>query len=87
VCKAVGASRRKLNYCFQEVLGTTPISYWRAMRLNRVRRDLKRCRDPRTGVYDIAVRHGFWHFSQFSLDYKRHFSELPSETLRRARLA
>lgn len=85
VCKAVGASPRKLGYCFQEVLGTSPMHYWRAMRLNRVRRDLKQCGDPRAGVYDIAVRHGFWHFSQFSLDYKRHFCELPSATLQRAR--
>ena len=85
VCKAVGASPRKLGYCFQDVLGTSPMHYWRAMRLNRVRRDLKR--GAEASVYDVAVQHGFWHFSQFSLDYKRHFSELPSETLRRARLA
>ncbi|MBR1173739.1 helix-turn-helix domain-containing protein [Bradyrhizobium sp. KB893862 SZCCT0404] len=85
VCKAVGASPRKLGYCFREVVGTSPMHYWRAMRLNRVRRDLKRGTDA--SVYDVAVQHGFWHFSQFSLDYKRHFSELPSETLRRARLA
>ena len=85
VCKAVGASPRKLGYCFQEVVGTSPMHYWRAMRLNRVRRDLKR--GAETSVYDVAVQHGFWHFSQFSLDYKRHFSELPSETLRRARAA
>ncbi|MBR0988028.1 helix-turn-helix domain-containing protein [Bradyrhizobium liaoningense] len=87
VCKAVAVSPRKLGYCFQEVLGTSPMHYWRAMRLNRVRRDLRRCDDPQAGVYDIAARHGFWHFSQFSLDYKRHFCELPSETLRRARAA
>lgn len=87
ICKAVGASPRKLSYCFREVLGTSPMQYWRAMRLNRVRRDLKRCDDLRSGVYDVAVRHGFWHFSQFSQDYKRHFSELPSETLRRVRIA
>lgn len=86
VCKAVGASPRKLGYCFQEVLGTSPMHYWRAMRLNRVRRELKRAGAP-TSVYDVAVQHGFWHFSQFSLDYKRHFCELPSQTLRRARAA
>ncbi|MGJ5206001.1 helix-turn-helix domain-containing protein [Bradyrhizobium sp. HKCCYLR20261] len=86
VCKAVGVSHRKLSYCFRDVLGTSPLAYWRAVRLNRVRRDLKSSRDPRDGIYDVAVRHGFWHFSQFSLDYKRHFAELPSETLRRARM-
>jgi AraC family ethanolamine operon transcriptional activator len=85
ICKGVGASRRKLNYCFQDVLGSNPIHYLRAVRLNRVRRELKRCTDEQIGVYDIAVKWGFWHFSQFSLDYKRHFAELPSETLRRAR--
>jgi len=87
ICKGVGASRRKLNYCFQDVLGSNPIHYLRAVRLNRVRRALKRCSDPHVGVYDIAVKWGFWHFSQFSRDYKRHFTELPSETLRLARLA
>ncbi|MFB6449005.1 helix-turn-helix domain-containing protein [Bradyrhizobium tunisiense] len=87
VCTAVGASPRKLGYCFQEVLGTSPMHYWRAMRLNRVRRALKRVGGAGTSIYDVAVQHGFWHFSQFSLDYKRHFSELPSETLRRARRA
>ena len=87
VCKAVGASPRKLGYCFQEVLGTSPMHYWRAMRLNRVRRELKRAGGAGRSIYDVAVQHGFWHFSQFSLDYKRHFSELPSETLRRTRRA
>ncbi|WP_440643030.1 helix-turn-helix domain-containing protein [Bradyrhizobium sp. PUT101] len=87
VCKAAGASPRKLGYCFQAVLGTSPMHYWRAMRLNGVRRDLKRAGGAGTSIYDVAVQHGFWHFSQFSLDYKRHFSELPSETLRRARRA
>ncbi len=86
VCKAVGASRRKLNYCFLEVLGTNPVNYLRAVRLNKVRRELKRCTDESVGVYDIAVKWGFWHFSQFSLDYKRQFAELPSDTLRRARI-
>lgn len=85
ICKGVGASRRKLNYCFQDVLGSNPIHYLRAVRLNRVRRELKQCLNERVGVYDIAVKWGFWHFSQFSQDYKRHFTELPSETLRRAR--
>lgn len=85
VCKGVGASRRKLNYGFQHVLGSNPVHYLRAVRLNRVRRELKRCTDKHVGVYDIAVKWGFWHFSQFSLDYKRHFAELPSQTLQRAR--
>lgn len=84
VCSRVGASRRKLNYCFQDVLGTSPTQYLRALRLNGARRSL---REAGAGamVQDVAARWGFWHLGQFSLDYKKLFCELPSETLARAR--
>ena len=84
VCSRVGASRRKLNYCFQDVLGTSPTQYLRALRLNGVRRGLREV-GPGATVQDVAARWGFWHLGQFSLDYKKHFFELPSETLARAR--
>lgn len=80
VCSRVGASRRKLNYCFQDVLGVSPTQYLRALRLNAVRRDLKLPKSS-TSVQDVAARWGFWHLGQFARDYKKHFSELPSETL------
>lgn len=85
LCSRIGASRRKLNYCFQDVLGITPVKYLRAVRLNGVRRELKAIPDARVGVQDVAARWGFWHLGQFSLDYKRQFGELPSATLRAAR--
>lgn len=84
ICSRVGASRRKLNYCFQDVLGTSPTQYLRALRLNGVRRGL-RLAEPGITVQEMAARWGFWHLGQFSLDYKKHFSELPSETLAQAR--
>jgi AraC family transcriptional regulator, ethanolamine operon transcriptional activator len=84
ICSRVGASRRKLNYCFQDVLGTSPTQYLRALRLNGVRRGLRQA-GPQESVQDVATRWGFWHQGQFSLDYKKHFFELPSETLNRAR--
>ena len=84
LCSRVGASRRKLNYCFQDVLGTSPTQYLRALRLNGVRRSLREAA-PSATVQDIAARWGFWHLGQFSLDYKKHFFELPSETLTRSR--
>lgn len=85
ICRQIGASERKLNYCFQELLGISPGRYLRASRLNAVRRELKRCKDPRSSVQDIAAHWGFWHMGQFSTDYKHQFAELPSETLRTAR--
>lgn len=84
ICSRVGASRRKLNYCFQDVLGTSPTQYLRALRLNGVRRSLRQA-GPNESVQDVATRWGFWHQGQFSLDYKKHFFELPSETLSRSR--
>jgi AraC family ethanolamine operon transcriptional activator len=85
LCSRIGVSESKLNYCFQDVLGISPGRYLKAARLNKVRRELKGCRDRRIGVQDIAAHWGFWHLGQFSCDYKRQFGELPSETLRVAR--
>lgn len=80
VCREVGASRRKLNYCFQDVLGTSPVKNLRAERLNGVRRAL---RAGRAGsVQEAAARWGFRHLGQFARDYQRQFGELPSATLR-----
>lgn len=80
ICKTVGTSPRKLEYCFQEVLATSPMKYLRAMRLNGVRRDLKLNRDSKIEIADIASKWGFWHTSQFIALYKKHFSETPSTT-------
>lgn len=85
LCQAIGASPRKLAYCFRDVLGTTPLQYQRALRLNGVRRDLRRVADPNLGVQDLAAQWGFWHLGDFAADYRRQFGELPSQTLRRGR--
>ena len=79
VCRHVGASRRKLNYCFRDVLGTSPLKYLRALRLNGVRREL---RDGTASVQQAAARWGFWHLGEFAAGYRRQFGELPSQTLR-----
>jgi AraC family ethanolamine operon transcriptional activator len=65
VCNRVGASPRKLGYCFQDVLGLSPARYIKAMRLNAARRELARGDNPQLSVYDAAVRWGFWHFGHF----------------------
>jgi AraC family ethanolamine operon transcriptional activator len=79
VCRQVGASRRKLNYCFRDVLGTSPLKYLRALRLNGVRREL---RAGVPSVQQAAARWGFWHLGEFAAAYRRQFGELPSQTLR-----
>lgn len=83
LCKAIGASRRALQYAFEEVLQVSPVTYLRLMRLNRVRADLQLT--PTCSVGDVAARWGFWHLSRFAADYKALFDELPSVTLQRSR--
>jgi len=79
LCRALGVSRRTLQYCFQEQVGMNPVAYLRAQRLNGVRQMLKQGH----GVTDAATAWGFWHFGHFSQEYKKLFGELPSDTLRR----
>jgi AraC family ethanolamine operon transcriptional activator len=38
-----------------------------------------------TLVKTVALDHGFWHFGNFSQDYRKLFGETPSETLALAR--
>lgn len=83
LCNHIGASRRKLQYCFQETLGINPVAYLRALRLNAVRREL---RLGTQGVQEVAARWGFWHLSRFASDYRTLFGETPSQTLRRTHL-
>ncbi|MCY1267642.1 Helix-turn-helix domain protein [compost metagenome] len=85
LCEVVGVSRRTLQMCFQEIMGTNPVQYLRAIRLNRVRRDLRQNQWGGLKVQDVACHWGFWHLSSFTADYKRMFGELPSQTLLRAR--
>lgn len=81
LCREFRVSRRTLQYCFQDVLGMSPISYLRAIRLNGVRRDLRSPARPPT-VQDTAAAWGFWHLGQFARDYRKLFGENPSDSLR-----
>lgn len=84
LCNQIGASRRKLQYCFQETLGTNPVAYLRALRLNAAHRQLRRGTGS-DSVQTVAAHWGFWHLSRFANDYRQLFGELPSDTLRLAR--
>lgn len=83
LCGIVGVSRRSLQMCFQEITGTNPVQYLRAIRLNQVRRELRQNEGAKVKVQDVACNWGFWHLSSFTADYKRMFGELPSQTLHR----
>ena len=83
LCTELSTSRRALQIGFQEVLGVGPHAYIRAISLNGVRSQLKNADSPYASVQDAAAAYGFWHMSQFAVDYRQLFGERPSETIKR----
>jgi AraC family ethanolamine operon transcriptional activator len=81
ICRVANVSERTLQYAFRERFGISPKSYLMALRLNGIRRDLRRADPASTRITDLAIRWGFWHMSQFAADYRRFFGELPSNTI------
>ena len=81
LCARFRASRRTLQYAFEDTVGVNPSAYIRAVRLDHVRRELRAA----GSVTEVATRWGFWHFGNFSNEYRGQFGELPSETWRRSR--
>lgn len=82
ICRIAQVSERTLQYNFRKMIGITPKKYLRAMRLNRVRKDLCTTIPDGSNISDIANRWGFWHMGQFASDYHQLFGELPSETVK-----
>jgi AraC family transcriptional regulator, ethanolamine operon transcriptional activator len=83
LCRVFHVSRRTLQYAFEQTLGINPNAYLRTLRLNGVRRDLRGLHPTMVSVQKVASDWGFWHLSQFAKEYRKHFNELPSETLKR----
>jgi AraC family ethanolamine operon transcriptional activator len=84
LCETCGVGERTLQYAFRERFGLTPAAFLKARRLALVRSALQQFEAKQAGIGDLAARYGFWHPGQFASDYRRAFSETPSETLRRA---
>jgi AraC-like DNA-binding protein len=83
VAQAAGVSPRALQLAFKAHRGTTPLGFWRDLRLDAARAELASCR-PGVTVTDAALNWGFQHFGRFAEAYRERFGELPSETLRTA---
>lgn len=81
LCRLAKVSERTLQYAFRERFGQTPAAFLKARRLAAVRGMLVASNRPDVTVTSAAVRFGFLHFGQFSVDYRRAFGETPSATL------
>ncbi len=79
-----GISVRSLFSGFRKYRDTTPMTYLKNLRLDKVRAELCAMSDARGSVTRTALRWGFSHFGQFSAAYRQRFGELPSQTVARA---
>lgn len=84
LCRHAGVSERTLRRAFLEEFGVPPKTYLMTIRMRAVRAELQANRPEEVKIGDIANHWGFWHMGQFAADYRRHFGELPSQTLRRS---
>jgi len=80
MCHLAHVSRRTLQYCFEDVLGISPLKCVRISRLNAVRRVLLEGLQKDETISMIAQQHGFFHAGQFTQDYTNLFGENPSVT-------
>ena len=85
LAQETGSTVRTLEYIFRDYFDVTPKTYLKSRRMTAVRRELHTALDRKVTVSEIANRWGFWHLSQFAVDYQRLFGELPSATLNRTR--
>jgi adenylate cyclase len=79
-----GIPERTLRKQFRAFIAVSPITFWRQLRLAAARACLLEGSNE-TSITEVAARFGFGHFGRFAQDYRQHFGETPSATLRRNR--
>ena len=78
----VSTSVRSLQEAFRRSLDTTPLSYLRGIRLEKVHHELSAAEPGAVTVTEVAARWGFLHLGRFAAAYTRAYGEHPSATLR-----
>ena len=72
-------SERTLEYAFLERYQVSPNSYIKAHHLKLVKNELVKLKGRKIRVSDIAIKFGFHHMGQFSVDFKKQFGLSPSK--------
>src|SRR3954468_15095506 len=85
LCQVLGVSYRKLYEAFMLTRGESPALHLKRRRLMMAHQVLSNAGSEAPLVKTVALDHGFWHFGNFSQDYRKLFGETPSETLALAR--
>ncbi len=79
LCAIINVSERTLLYYFKEKYKVSTSEYIKAIRLNKVKRDIFLLKEKDTNISTIAEKYHFWHMGQFAKDFKKQFGILPSE--------
>lgn len=82
LCAVTGVSARTLENAFRAICDMSPMQYLKQRRLRLARRLLRSAIGTQMSVKCAALEAGFWDLGRFAIDYRRHFGESPSETLR-----
>ena len=82
IAEAAGLSVRGLQVAFRAYRGTTPLCFWRDLRLLRAHQSLLANAGT---VTEVALKWGFSHFGRFSAMYREKFGFSPRDALRSAR--
>jgi AraC family ethanolamine operon transcriptional activator len=86
LCHHAYIQQRSLEYGFRDIVGLSPMTYLKVLRLGEVHRRLLTEPLAVSSISSVALDSGFHHLGQFAGDYKRLFMESPSATRMRARL-
>lgn len=86
LARAADVRPRTLETHFKMFLGTTPLGWVRRMRLRRARQEFIR-RGTEFTVTRVALGNGFSQLGRFAAEYRKAFGELPSATIRRAKVS
>jgi AraC-like DNA-binding protein len=83
IAKKFHISERTLRCYFNEEINMSPKQYLTALRLRKIRDELKELNMEKGLVEKTARKFCFYHMAQFSKVYKKIFNESPSDTLKR----
>ncbi len=79
ISRASGVSERTLERLFKYAFGITPSAYIKSIRLHKARTELARQTVHDKSIAHIAMDQGFTHLGRFSVSYREHFGQSPSE--------
>jgi len=79
--RELNISESQLHHAFKKDYGITPKKYLQNLRLNAVRKELLLADAKVATINNIAQKYNFYHMGHFSAEYKKLFSQTPSQTL------